>query len=376
MHPKFYEAGDYRPAATAKSSTKGAHGAKAKLLIAINKGEGFLNHTKTLKVAVQSVACALFVYAASASGARANETVRIMVGGVEKMLYLPAKLADQLGYYKAEGLDVELISVSTGSITETGLLSGSAEVGVGAYEQTIHLQAKGKFVTSIVQMSACPQEALLASSKQPNIKTVADLKGKVIGVTGFGSLTHFLSQDLATRAGLKAGDISYLAIGAGNTFISAMQQGRADAGMTSEPTISILLDKKDARVLVDLRTPEDTRKALGGDYPGSAFYVRADWLKTHKETAAKLGRALKKTLHFIATHSAEEIAAKMPPSYYNGNKKVYIASLASSIPAFTPDGKMTEDGPKTILNILGQFGRGVVPAKIDLSKTYTNEFVN
>lgn len=335
-----------------------------------------MNNTKTLKTVAQGVACALFLFTAPAHVAHASEHVRIMVGGIEKMLYLPIKLADQLGYYKAEGLDVELISVSTGSITETGLLSGSAEAGVGAYEQSIHLQAKGKFVTSIVQMSACPQEALLASSKRPNIKTLADLKGKVIGVTGFGSLTHFLSQDLVARAGLKPGDTSYIAVGAGNTFISAMQQGRADAGMTSEPTISILLDKKDARVLLDLRTPEDTRRALGGDYPGSAVYVRADWLKSHKETAAKLAHAIKKALHFIATHSAEEIAAKMPPSYYNGNKKVYIASLASSIHAFTPDGKMIEDGPNTILSILGKFGRGVTPAKIDLSKTYTNEFVN
>jgi NitT/TauT family transport system substrate-binding protein len=330
-----------------------------------------MSKTNTLK----NIACALLLFTASASVARAAEPVRIMVGGIEKILYLPAKLADQLGYYKDEGLNVELISVSTGSVSETGLLSGSAEAVVGAYEQTIHIQARGKFITSIVQISASPQEALLASSKDPNIKSPKDLKGKVIGVTGFGSLTHFLSQDLVTRAGLKSGDASYIAVGAGNTFISAIQQGRADAGMTSEPTISILLAKKDARVLVDLRTPEDTRKALGGDYPGSSLYVRADWLQSHKETAAKLAHAFQKALHFIATHSAEEIAAKMPPNYYNGNKKIYIDSLAASIHAFTPDGKMPEDGPKTILSILGQFGKGITPDKIDLTKTYTNEFV-
>ncbi|HVY57434.1 MAG TPA: ABC transporter substrate-binding protein [Xanthobacteraceae bacterium] len=312
----------------------------------------------------------------STSASTAAERVRIMVGGVEKILYLPAKLAEQLGYYKDEGLDVELISVTAGSISETGLLSGSAEAVVGAYEQSIHIQAKGKYVTSIVQISASPQEALMVSTKAPEITSVAGLKGKTIAVTGFGSLTHFLSQDILVRGGLKVSDASFIAAGAGNTFISAFQQGRVQAGMTQEPTISILVNNGDAKVLVDLRTPEDTRKALGGDYPGSALYVRADWLEKNKATAAKLAHAFTRALHYIATHSAADIAGKMPPSYYNGNKDIYLRALANSIGSFTPNGRMPGDGPKVVLGVLTQFGNKISADKIDLSKTYTNEFVS
>jgi NitT/TauT family transport system substrate-binding protein len=318
---------------------------------------------------------AFFLGVVAADAAHAADHVRIMVGGVEKILYLPAKLADQLGYYKDEGLDVELINVTTGSVSETALLSGTAEAAVGAYEQTIHIQAKGKFVTSIAQISACPQEALLVSSKATDVKTPADLKGKTIGVTGFGSLTHFLSLDLLVRAGLKPSDASFLAVGSGNTFITTMQQARIDAGMTQEPTVSILLDKKQASVLVDLRTPEDTRKALGGDYPGSSLYVRYDWIEQHKDLAAKLSHAFQRALGYIASHSAEDIASKMPAGYYNDSKDVYVASLKASQPAFTKDGRMPDDGPKTVLSILTQFGKDVKADKIDLSKTYTNEFI-
>jgi NitT/TauT family transport system substrate-binding protein len=326
---------------------------------------------------VASAGLALALWAGVLQGAEAQAKLTIMVGGVEKILYLPAKLAEQLGYYKAEGLDVELVSVTAGSVSDTGLLSGSADAAVGAYEQTLHLQAAGKFVTSIVQFSQTPQETLLvASSQAGKIKTVADLKGATIGVTGFGTLTHYLSQDLLVRSGLRQGDAGFLSVGAGNTFIGSMQRNRIDAGMTSEPTVSIMLDSKDAKVLVDMRTPEQTRAALGGDYPGSAVYVRADWLQKNPATAQKLANALTHALQFIATHSAEQIADKMPPSYYNGNRRVYVEALAHSIASFTADGKMPADGPKTVLDVLSRFGAGIVPAKIDLSKSFTNQFVN
>jgi NitT/TauT family transport system substrate-binding protein len=317
---------------------------------------------------------AMVLSAAFCTTAQAAEKVTILVGGIEKILYLPAELAQQLGYFKDEVLDAELVSVTSGSVTDTGLLSDSAQAAVGAYEQSIHLQAQGKYVTSIVQLSASPQEVLLVAAAQAGtVKSVAALKGKVIGVTGFGTLTHFLSQDLVAHAGLKPSDVSYLSAGAGNTFIDSMRHGRIDAGMTQEPTVSILLDHKDAQVLVDLRTPAATRAALGGDYPGSCLYVRADWLAQHKDTAQKLANAFTHALQFIATHSAEEIAAKMPPSYYNGNKALYVEALSNSKGSFTADGKMPADGPKTVLDVLTRFGAGVTASKIDLTKTYTNE---
>jgi NitT/TauT family transport system substrate-binding protein len=322
------------------------------------------------------LAAGIVLGAALCTTTQAAEKITILVGGVEKILYLPAELAQQLGYFKDEGLDAELVSVTSGSVTDTGLLSDSGQAAVGAYEQSIHLQAQGKYVTSIVQLSASPQEVLLVSATQAGkIKTVADLKGKAVGVTGFGSLTHFLSQDLAAHAGLKQGDVSYLSAGAGNTFIDSMRHGRIDAGMTQEPTVSILLDRKDAQVLVDLRTPETARTALGGDYPGSCVYVRADWLQQHKDAAQKLASAFARSLNFIATHSAEQIAEKMPPSYYNGNKALYVEALANSKGSFTADGKMPADGPKTVLDVLSRFGAGVTASKIDLSKTYTNDLV-
>lgn len=204
---------------------------------------------------------------------------------------------------------------------------------------------------------------------------MADLKGANLGVTGLGSSTNFLSQYLMLKAGVKAGDFTTLPVGAGTTFIAAMQQDKIQAGMTTEPTISRLLKTGEARILVDMRTMEGARQALGGTYPSSSLYMPTAWVEKNKPTAQKLANALVKTLRYIAEHSAEEIAEKMPRDYYAGDKASYVKALADGKAMFTKDGVMPEGGPETVLSVLSAFSRNMQGKKVDLSKTFTTEFV-
>ncbi|HVO02306.1 MAG TPA: ABC transporter substrate-binding protein [Candidatus Cybelea sp.] len=308
--------------------------------------------------------------------AASADKITIMVGGLEKQIYLPAKLAEQLGYFKDEGLDIELVTEPAGVDAENELLAGAVQGVVGFYDHTIDLQAKGKFVESVVQFSRAPGEVEMVAAKQADtIKSPADWKGKSLGVTGLGSSTNFLTQYLAVKNGLQVSDITSVPVGAGNTFIAAIQQGKIDAGMTTEPTVSRLLKTGDAKVLIDMRTPEGTRAALGGTYPAASLYMQTDWVEAHKDATQKLANAFVKTLKFIASHSADEIAAKMPKDYYVGDPQMYIDALANGKQMFTADGKMPEDGPPTVLKVLSTFDKSVMGKTIDLSKTYTTEFV-
>lgn len=309
--------------------------------------------------------------------AAAAGKITIMVGGITKMVYLPAKLAEQLGYFKEEGLDVELQSQPAGVDAENELLAGAVQAVVGFYDHSIDLQSKGKEITAIVIFGQVPGEVELVSTKaSASIKSMADVKGKTLGVTGLGSSTNFLTQYLASRHGITSNQYSVLPVGADNTFIAAMKQGRIDAGMTTEPTVSQMLKTGEAKVLVDMRSVDGTVKALGGLYPASSLYVQRNWLNGHKDDAAKLARAFVKTLRFIKTHSAAEIADKMPKDYYGNNKPLYIQALENSLPMYSPDGKMPAGGPETVLSVLSGFNPNVKGKHIDLSKTYTNEFVN
>ncbi|KAB2717107.1 ABC transporter substrate-binding protein [Brucella sp. RRSP16] len=305
------------------------------------------------------------------------EKLTVIVGGMEKQIYLPAVLTEKLGYFKDEGLDVELINSRAGVDAENELLAGAAQAVVGFYDHTIDLQSKGKFIQSIVQFSQAPGEVELVSSKYADqIKSPADFKGHTLGVTGLGSSTDFLTQYLAMRNGLKQGDYTLLPVGAGNTFIAAFKQDAVQAGMTTEPTVANMLKSGDAKVLVDMRTPDKTIEALGGPYPAASFYVQSAWLETHKEDAQKLANALVKTMRYIASHSAEEIADQMPKDYYVGDKDLYVKGLAEGKAQYTPDGRMPKDGPETVLKVLATFKKPLQEKQVDLSKTFTTEFVD
>jgi len=324
---------------------------------------------------------ALLIVAGMASAApRAkaqDDKVSIMVGGLEKIIYLPAKLTEQLGYFKDEGLTVELLTEPAGVDAETQLLAGQVQGVVGFYDHAIDLQGLNKSIMSVVQLDGVPGEVELVSSKLADqIKSPADFKGRNLGVTGLGSSTNFLTQYLAVKNGVKIGEFTSVAVGAGNTFIAAMQQGQIDAGMTTEPTISRMLKTGDAKVLVDMRTKETTVAALGGTYPAACLYMQTEYVNAHKDAVQKLANAFVKTLRWIHTHTAVEIAAQMPKDYQVGDPELYLKALDTSLGMYTVDGVMPKDGLATVLAVLSAFNPHVKGKTIDLSLTFTTEFVD
>ena len=333
-------------------------------------------HPMSRKIRTLALASAL-LFGVASHGAMAADSgkITIMVGGITKLIYLPAKLTEQLGYFKDEGLDVELLSQPAGVDAENELLAGAVQAVVGFYDHTIDLQTKGKDVKAIVVFGQVPGEVEMVSTKSADtIKSMADVKGKTLGVTGLGSSTSFLTQYLAGQHGISASQYTMLPVGADASFIAAIKQARIDAGMTTEPTVSKLLATGDAKVLVDMRSVEGTKEALGGTYPASSLYVQSAWADSHKEDAAKLAHAFVRTMQFIHTHSADEIAAKMPADYQK-DKALYVSALKASLPMYTADGKMPADGPTTVLKVLSGFNPAIKGKHVDLSKTYTNEFV-
>ena len=214
-----------------------------------------------------------------------------MVGGIDKQIYLPAKFAAQLGFFKEQGLDVELFNSTSGSQAATALLAREVQGVVGFYDHTIDLQSKGKFITSVVQFAVAPGEVVLVKAADADrLKDPADWKGAALGVTGLGSATDFLTRALAAKAGLKVQDYTLVPVGAGDTFLAGMQQDKIVSGMTTEPTVARAVKAGTAKVGIDLRTPEATRAALGGDYPAACLYMDRAWMEANKETRAEGGQ--------------------------------------------------------------------------------------
>lgn len=303
--------------------------------------------------------------------------LKIMVGGISKQIYLPNELTQQLGYFKQEGLEVTLIDEASGQSSENEVLAGQVDAGSGSYNHTIELQPKGKQMEAVVLLNVAPGEAEVVSAKAASqIHSVKDLKGKNLGVTELGSGTQTLTTALLHNVGVTTDQVHFIPVGAGDTFIAAMQQGKIDAGMTTEPTISRILSSGVGKVLVDLRSPQSTQAALGGPYPFISLFMNNSYVNSHKDVVQKLVNAYVKTLKWIHTHTADQIASMMPPDYYAGNKALYVTALQNQLSIFSPDGVMPTGAPESVLGV--ENASKLIPAgsKIDLSMTFTNEFVN
>jgi NitT/TauT family transport system substrate-binding protein len=316
--------------------------------------------------------------APAAGGAAASgPSVSIMVGGLGKQIYLPFMLAQRLGFYQAEGLNVTLQDEGAGVDATTQMMAGKVDGVGGFYDHTIDLQGLGQSVESVVSMLVTPGEVeLCRSDLKGAIKSPADWKGRTLGVTDIGSSTDFLTQFLAQKNGVAPASIHRLGVQAGATLIGAMAHKNVDCAMTTEPTVSQLLATKQAYILLDMRSAAGAAAALGGEYPATCLYLTTAYVQQHPQVVQKLVNAYVKTLKWIQAHSATEIADQMPADYYAGaGKDAYVQALNNEKGIYNPTGIMPPNGPPTNLKVLGTFNKNVIGKTIDLHKTYTDQFV-
>lgn len=302
-------------------------------------------------------------------------SVKIAVGGQTQFIYLPLTLADQLGYFKEEGLSVEISDLRGGAEALSAVLGGSADVVTGFYEHTIRTQVQGKRMQMVVLFDLFPGLVLMVGKKHADqVRSIKDLVGHPVGVTALGSSTDAMVKFLAKQNGLDPQSIPVTGIGASSSAVAAIEGDRVWAGVTVDPLASKLEKDGTAKPLYDTRTAEGTRQVFGGTWPAGGFYSTVDFVNKNPNTVQALVRAGVKALKYIKSHGAEDIASKMPASYLAGDKDLYITSLKANLPMFSPDGLMPSDGPDNVLKTLTLVDPKITPAAVDLKATYDNGF--
>jgi NitT/TauT family transport system substrate-binding protein len=198
--------------------------------------------------------------AAGSSGSAGLPTVTMMVGGIDKQIYLPYQLAQDLGFYKKYGVNVQLSTEQAGGVgAETAMVSGQVDMAGAWYVHTIDFQQKGKNVIDVVNLSGAPGEREMCA-KSSGVTSPGNWAGKSVGVTDIGSGTDNLTLYLGSRYHLSS--------------------------------------KQFSRV----------QQWLGGAYPSAGVLAQADWVNSHKATVQKVVDALVATMHWINTHTAADIA--------------------------------------------------------------------
>jgi NitT/TauT family transport system substrate-binding protein len=338
-----------------------------------------MENTVTIRTAL-AAALALTVCGCARKPAASDPThVRIAIGGQNQMIYLPTTLAQELGYYKDEGLDVELQDHAGGAKALQALIGGSADVVSGFYDHTIQMAAEGREFVSFVTMIRFPGLVLVTSPQSAaTVTTIEDLKGHIVGVTTAGSSSQMLLAYMLKRHGVAADAVSITAIGSAATAIAAIEHGKVDAGMMADPSFTMVaMRNPTARILADLRTEAGVTDAFGTHtYPGAVLYSKGEWIRANAETTRKLARAIVKTLDWMHAHTPAEIAGKTPKTFRGEDDALYVEALGKSMPMFSPDGAMAAEGADVVHTLLAGSIDKVRAASIDVSKTYTNDFIH
>ncbi len=300
----------------------------------------------------------------------------IAVGGKNLLYYLPLTIAEQLGYFKAEGLDVTIVDFAGGSKALQAVVGGSADVVSGAFEHTINMQFKGQKMRAFVLQGAAPQIVLGINPKtMPNYKGFADLKGKKIGVSAPGSSTNVMVNFILAKVGLKPTDVSIIGVGTGNGAVAAMHSGQIDAMSNLDPVITLLQRSGDLKVVSDTRQLAESDKVFGGPMPAGCLYAPQTFLDKHPATTQALTNAMVRALKWIQGAGAADIIKAVPESYLLGDRAVYIDAFLAAKGALSPNGMIPDNGPQTAFKALASVDDKLAAAKLDLMAIYTNDFV-
>jgi NitT/TauT family transport system substrate-binding protein len=300
----------------------------------------------------------------------------IAVGGKNLLYYLPLTIAEQLGYFKAEGLDVTIVDFAGGTQALRAVIGGSADITSGAFEHTVNMQAKGQRLRAFVLQGRAPQIVLGVNPKtMAAYKTPADLKGRKIGVTAPGSSTNIMLNFFLAKAGLKPSDVSVIGVGASQGAVAAMRAGQIDALSNLDPVISLLQRSGDLKIVSDTRNLAEAEKVFGGPMPAACLYAPQPFIDKNPLTVQALANAMVRADKWIQAAGAGEIIKAVPESYLLGDRAVYIDAFLAAKGALSPDGLIPDKGPDTAFRALASIDPEIAAAKLDLAAVFTNDFV-
>jgi NitT/TauT family transport system substrate-binding protein len=317
-------------------------------------------------------ATVLFPHGAISAALATDTKIVLAVDGIKVVRNLPVLLADHLGYFKDEDLDVTLKETAASAEIDAMLADGRIAGMVAYYHHTIVAQFEGRDCESVITMAVTPgYELLIANQLKGAVKNLSELKGKRIITGGPHSAKSTSANWLMLHQGLKSTDFTAIAPKDKVTIAAALKNGEADFVIAPEPDAGFYEEQGVASVFADLYSVEGTRQSFGSVFPTTVLYMSTPYVRAHPGVTRQLVNAFARTLRFINTHNATEIAALVPEIVAGEGKEPRV--IVQGIKMFATDGLMPADAARMEAKAISALFPDY--AKVDIAKTYTNEFI-
>lgn len=330
----------------------------------------------TAVLGLASIASRLPAFAQDATAAPEKPELMFGVGGKPLFYYLPLTIAERKGFFEEEGLKVTINDFGGGSKSLQALIGGSVDVVTGAYEHTIRMQNKGQDIKSICELGQFPGICIgVRKDLAGEIKSIADLKGRNVGVTAPGSSTSLFLQYALTKNGLSADDASIIGVGGGASAVAAIKKGEIAALVHLDPVITLLEVDGDITLLIDTRTKEGTRQLFGGTNPAACVYVQQSFIDANPVTTQRVVNAFVKSLNWIHKASADDVADAVPEEYLLGDRELYKTGFEKSRAMYSEKGLIAEEGFNSLYEMLKALDPELSGTNIAFGQTFDPRFV-
>jgi len=320
---------------------------------------------------------ALLCVAASQGAPLEKPKTTIAVGGKASLYYLPLTIAEQLGYFRDEGLQVEIVDFAGGAKALQAMMGGGADVVSGGFDHVMVMRARGQNLRGFVLQGATPAISLgVARERAARYRSPKDLKGMKIGVSAPGSSTHAFINHLLATVGLSPDDVSIIGVGTGPGAVAAMQAGHLDAIANIEPAITMLEKSGTIKVVVETVSVKGAKAVYGSPLPSGSLYTREEFIKANPKTVQALTNAMVRALKWLKTATPDDVAKTVPTEYLLGDRTLYLDAYRKNSESYSRDGLFPPAGAEAQLKVLSGFEQSVREAKdLNPADAYTNDFV-
>lgn len=301
-------------------------------------------------------------------------SVSIALSARSSLYHLPLVLAERLGFFRQQGVQVTLMSHESGSAALASVMQGKADVLAGAFEHTFELQHRGHFFQAFAQMTATPMVSLGVATGGSVTRSWQDLKLARIGVSALDSGTHWMACLWLLRHGLQPQDVKFVEVGTSATALGALWEGQIDALCNPDPVIHWLEQRGELRLIAEARTASGVQQLAGSALPGGCLMAKEDFLLRQPQVAGSLTEALMQALRWLQTAGPTDLFKVMPVAPWIVDRSVYLGAMDKLRSGFARDVLIHEDA---VFNGWRQHARVITHApssRSQLARTYTNVF--
>jgi len=322
------------------------------------------------------LAICLSVAPLQVSAANTKTRLSLVLDDRTSLMHLPLLMADQLGFFKAEGLEIEFVEHASQASAISALTLGTADVLCASYDTALLLKQKNFDAVSVVQIARTPQWVLgISNNHLLGYKTLADLRGKRLGIVDSeGSGQRCLSAFLS-RSGVEPSQVNLVNLNSMLQALVALRSGYVDALFAADPLMTALEKNDEVTVLHNFRTLKQTQLVFSGLLPGNGLIVSQALVEKHSQTCQAMVSAVVRSLKWLRTARPSDLLRYMVESPVLPDRLVYLNAIDNMRESFSLDGWLSADAQQASLQMLGLLDPSVSATTLAWKTTVRNDFV-